>query len=407
MVETDKRFEPAEAPASLAGALAEFSSAEALVEAAAAVRHAGYRRWDCHSPYPVHGIDRAMGIRFTPLPWLVFGAGLTGAVVAVLLQWWTNGVDYPLVISGKPLLALPANIAIAFELTILFAGVTAFFGCLGLNRLPRLAHPLLRSPRFRRATTDGMFISIDAADAQFDAAATPRLLESLGATAVELCYEPAAGRAIPRPLLMALVVLAALALLPPLLIARARLVKSTQPRIHIITDMAFQPKYKMQAASPLFADGRAARPPVPGAIADGQLHDDAHWYLGKLPDGRFAATFPLPVTEALMRRGQERFNVYCAVCHGLAGMGDGIIPQRTAAEGKPWLPVSLHEISVRSQPVGQLFNTITNGIRTMPAYASQIPVEDRWVIILYVRALQRSRAATLDDVPAELRDKIR
>ena len=207
--------------------------------------------------------------------------------------------------------------------------------------------------------------------------------------------------------IMAIVVAASLAVLPPLWIARARLIKSTEPRIHIITDMAFQPKYKMQAASPLFADGRAARPPVPGAIADGQLHDDAHWYLGKLPDGRFAATFPLPVTEALMRRGQERFNVYCAVCHGLAGMGDGIIPQRTAAEGKPWLPVSLHEISVRSQPVGQLFNTITNGIRTMPAYASQIPVEDRWVIILYVRALQRSRAATLDDVPAELRDKIR
>ena len=407
MGDPEKQPGDAEASSALAGVLAEFASAEALVEAAAAVRAAGYRRWDCHSPFPVHGIDRAMGIRFTPLPWLVFAAGLTGAIVALLLQWWTNGVDYPLLISGKPLFGLPANIAVAFELIILFAGITAFVGCLALNQLPRFAHPLLRSERFRRATTDAMFISIEAAAPQFDAAATPQWLQSLGATAVELCYEPVAGRAIPRPLLMAVVVLASLAVLPPLLIARARLVKSTEPRIHIITDMAFQPKYKMQAESPLFADGRAMRPPVPGAIADGQLQDDDHRYRGKLPDGRFATTFPMPLTEALMRRGQERFNIYCAVCHGLAGMGDGIIPQRTTARGKPWLPVSLHELSVRSQPLGQLFNTITNGIRTMPAYASQIPVEDRWAIILYVRALQRSRAATLDDVPAELRDKIR
>jgi mono/diheme cytochrome c family protein len=387
--------------------LAEFPGSEALIEAAAAVREAGYRRWDCHSPFPVHGIDRAMGIRGTPLPWLVFAAGVAGAVVALLLQWWTNAVDYPLVISNKPLFGLPANIAVAFELIILFAGITAFVGCLALNQLPRLAHPLLRSQRFRRVTSDGMFLSIEAADPRFDAAATPALLESLGATAVELCYEPTTGRAIPRPLVMGIVVVAALAVLPPLLIARARLVKSTEPRIHIITDMAFQPKYKMQAESPLFADSRAMRPAVPGTIADGQLQLDDHLYRGKLPDGRFATSFPMPVTEALMRRGQERFNVYCAVCHGMVGMGDGIVPQRTTARGKPWLPISLHEVSVRSQPVGQLFNTITNGIRTMPSYASQIPVEDRWAIVLYVRALQRSRAATLEDVPDELRDKIR
>jgi mono/diheme cytochrome c family protein len=407
MVDPERQAEQADAPAVLAGVLAQFSGAEALVEAAAAVRAAGYRRWDCHSPYPVHGIDRAMGIRMTPLPWLVFAAGVTGAVVALLLQWWTNAVDYPLVISGKPLFGLPANIAITFELIILFAGIMAFVGTLALNRLPQFAHPLLRSERFRQATTDGMFLSIEAADSKFDATATPQWLESLGATAVELCYEPAAGRAIPRPLIMATVVVALLAVLPPLLIARARLVKSTEPRIHIITDMAFQPKYKTQATDAMFADDRAMRPPVPGTIAEGHLEDNAHQYRGTRPDGGWATTFPMPVSEALMRRGQERFNIYCAACHGLVGMGDGMIPQRTTARGKPWLPVSLHEVSVRSQPVGQLFNTITNGIRTMPSYASQIPVADRWAIVLYVRALQRSRAATLDDVPAELRDKIR
>lgn len=396
-------------PDALAGVLAQFASAEALVEAAAAVREAGYRRWDCHSPFPIHGLDGAMGTRRTPLPWLVLGAGATGAVVALALQWWTNAFDYPLLVSGKPLFSLPANIPVAFELLVLFAGVAAFAGAILLCGLPRWAHPLLRSSAFRRVTTDGMFLSVEARDPRFDPKATPELLRSLGATSVELCYDSAAGRSVPVGLIWAAAVAAVLATLPPLMIARARAVKSDQPRVHLIQDMDFQPKYKPQTASRLFADGRAMRPPVDGTLAQGDLHSDGHFWRGKQGDA-WATSFPMPVTAPLVQRGRQQFNVFCAPCHGLAGMGDGIVSQRALRrpDSAGWSPpLSLHSDEVRKQPVGQIFNTITHGIRKMPGYAAQIPPEDRWAIVLYVLALQRSQNAPLEDVPEGIRSQLR
>ena len=127
----------------LRGILAEFADPGTLVSAARSVREAGLKRWDSYSPFPVHGIEGAMGIRPTVLPWLVLGAGITGGAVALLMQWWTNAVNYPLNISGKPLFSLPANIPVTFELIILFSALTAFFGVLALNGLPRFNNPLL------------------------------------------------------------------------------------------------------------------------------------------------------------------------------------------------------------------------------------------------------------------------
>jgi hypothetical protein len=174
-----------ERPESLYGLLAEFEGPEALLFAAEHVRDAGYRRWDVHTPFPVHGMDAAMGLRPTILPWLVFGAGATGCLGALLLQWWTNAVNYPFLISGKPFFGLPAAIPVAFELTILLASLAAFFGMLGLNRLPEWYHSLFKSKRFHRVTTDGFFLSVEASDAAFDRKGTAELLGSLGAVHVE------------------------------------------------------------------------------------------------------------------------------------------------------------------------------------------------------------------------------
>ena len=111
------------------------------------MRDAGVTRWDSYSPYPIHGMERAMGIRYTRLPWIVFGCGVTGAVVALLMQWWTNAVDYPFNISGKPIFSLPANIPVTFELIILFSAFAAFLGALVLNGLPRFNNPLFQAAR--------------------------------------------------------------------------------------------------------------------------------------------------------------------------------------------------------------------------------------------------------------------
>ena len=168
------------------GLLAQFGTTRDILHACEAVRDAGFTRWDAHTPFPVHGLDAAMGIRQTPIPWVVFGIGLTGAGLALLLQWWTSAVDYPLIISGKPLFSWQAFIPIIFEVMVLFSALGCLFGLLGFCKLPRYYHPLFRSERFERATDDQFFISIEAADPRYDEDATRALLEKAGATHVEL-----------------------------------------------------------------------------------------------------------------------------------------------------------------------------------------------------------------------------
>jgi hypothetical protein len=171
--------------ARLAGFLVEFETAGDLRDACEKVRDAGFTRWDAHTPFPVHGLDGAMGLKPTVLPWLVFGGGATGALFGLGLQWWANAKNFPLIISGKPFWSIPANIPVTFELTVLFAAITAFLGMLVLNGFPRLHHPVFGSSRFRRASIDRFFLSIEAADPHFDEHTTPSFLRGLGGVHLE------------------------------------------------------------------------------------------------------------------------------------------------------------------------------------------------------------------------------
>ena len=169
----------------LAGYLAEFTDVDSILTAAEKVRDKGFRLWDVHSPFPIHGMDDAMGIHPTILPWLVLGAGLFGLGGATLMQWWMMAVDYKFFVSGKPLFSLPAFIPIMFECTILCAAFTAGLGMLLLNKLPMLYNPLFKSQRFRRVTSDRFFVVIDAMDPKFDEVETEQFLASLNPAAVE------------------------------------------------------------------------------------------------------------------------------------------------------------------------------------------------------------------------------
>ncbi len=168
------------------GVLAEFESAAAIYHACEGVRDQGYTRWDAHTPFPVHGLDKAMGLPPTKLPWIVLGMGLTGASAGMLLQWWTSARDYPLIVAGKPLFSWQAFVPIMFELMVLFSALGCLFGMLGLCKLPQLYHSLFRSRRFQQVTDDRFFISIEAADPKFHHEETSSLLRGLGATHVEL-----------------------------------------------------------------------------------------------------------------------------------------------------------------------------------------------------------------------------
>lgn len=169
--------------------MAEFADVDAVIAAARRCRDAGFSQWDVHSPFPIHGIDRAMGNRPTVLPWLVAAGGLTGLLAGLALQYFTNVLDYPYLISGKPLFSLPANIPVIFELTVLLAALTAVFGMLALNLLPMLYNPLFKVDRFRRVTADRFFVIIYTADPKYDPQRTPEMLRALGATAVEMVEE--------------------------------------------------------------------------------------------------------------------------------------------------------------------------------------------------------------------------
>jgi mono/diheme cytochrome c family protein len=162
-------------------------------------------------------------------------------------------------------------------------------------------------------------------------------------------------------------------------------------------DMHDAPSYDPLQESTFFTDGRASRTLVANTVARGQLREDEHLYTGRV-NGELATEFPMPITADVMARGQERFNVFCSPCHGRTGEGNGMIVQRGFRQ-----PPSYHEDRLVQAPAGHFFDVMTNGFGAMQDYSAQVPPADRWAIAAYIRALQYSRRATMDDVPAERR----
>ncbi|MFN7963708.1 MAG: cytochrome c [Thermoanaerobaculia bacterium] len=167
-------------------------------------------------------------------------------------------------------------------------------------------------------------------------------------------------------------------------------------------DMHDAPRYDPYEKSPLFANGTSAREPVPGTVARGHLHEDAAFYTGKGADGQWLTTVPakLKVDEKLLRRGQDRFNIFCSPCHSRVGDGNGMIVRRGYKQAG-----NFHSDRLRSSQIGYFFDVMTNGFGQMPSYAAQVRAEDRWAIAAYIRVLQFSQHAKLAELPSELRQE--
>ena len=173
------------------GVLAQYPTTPSVYHAAEKVRDAGYTRWDVHAPFPIHGIDEAMGQKRTILPLMVGMAAIGGAGIGYLMQWWISG-NYEMVVQGKPYNgAWEAFVPITFEVGVLISAFTALFGMLALNLLPRFNHPLFTSDRFLRCSDDGFFIFVEAEDESFDPQRTRELLEATGAEHIELIADVA------------------------------------------------------------------------------------------------------------------------------------------------------------------------------------------------------------------------
>ena len=185
--------------------------------------------------------------------------------------------------------------------------------------------------------------------------------------------------------------------------------KSDDAPIHPNLNMDFQEKFEAQEANPFFADGAAMRPPVAGTVARGQLRTtgNADVEYGRTASGGFVGDIPLEVTPALLERGQERYLIFCSVCHGPSGDGQGVIMVGNAGQGYGYTPApTYHSDYLRGIEDGYLYNVIANGVRSMPSYGHELPVDDRWAVVAYIRALQTSQNATEADIPLEERDRV-
>lgn len=195
---------------------------------------------------------------------------------------------------------------------------------------------------------------------------------------------------------------AALLALSSVLLGACSNFPSRQPPIWVWWDMKKQDKYKPQAESAFFADGRADRTPIAGTIAQELYRPDRSFSTGIAPDGNYVAQNPLPITKETLLQGQRKFDIYCAPCHDRTGSGRGIVPAKSV-----WVPGNLHDDRIVNFVDGELYHVITNGRRSMPGYRFQISEKDRWAIVAYVRALQRAWRGTMADVPAELQGRVR
>jgi mono/diheme cytochrome c family protein len=397
----------------LIGLLGQFDDPEALVAACNEAREAGYKKMDAYSPFPVHGIDPA--------------------------------------ISGKPIFSIPANIPVTFEIIVLTSAITTFLGMWILNRLPMFANPLHRISRFKRVTNDKFFLCLESKDEKFNRSASEDQLNKWGAVAIEEVRQDLTDNDLPKWIPTAAILGAILLLIPPAAIFSQWGQTNRHPRLHVVPDMDWQHKFKTQTMAPNLANGldevdlmyedlRSARRPVDGAVAFGSLDIDSELNFGVKQDfahtisarksvrtsladeegkadetegsdaaapadateniEQWVTAFPegVEVTEELLSHGQQRFNIYCAACHGYSGQGNGLVNQRAlalAANGDAtWTAArSLHDAEVKGDaknPVGRIYDTITNGRGNMGPYKAQIPVDDRWAIVAYVRALQET-----------------
>ncbi len=467
------------------GVVAEYTSVDTLLNACRRVRDAGYEKTDAFTPFPVHGIEKALGIKPTVLPWIVLGAGLTGTATALVMQIWMNAIDYPYIISGKPFLSLPAFMPVAFELTVLFASFGAFFGMWALNGLPKFSNPVFTDPRFDRVTDDRFFLYIDSKDDQFDRGGVEKLLGDTDTDYVQTVVDDDSSDKVPKPFFMMWGLVVGLSVIPLLVVLKMRVSHSSEPRFHIFYDMDFSPAKDAQQYSTLFRDGRAMRPDVPGTVARGEEQADLNYMTGIDMEALAAAdpsraerlvrrlnpyfqgesetaqetaadegaeadkqgpgeepenspavaddesaqkaeaskadesdaapaaakpsvmdttpwldSNPLVLNEKVLADGRKNFGIYCSVCHGMNGSGNGLVNVRAQKIISPdWIqPSSLHQETLYADkyPAGKLFSTISNGIRKMPGYSGQIKTRDRWAIVAYVRALQLSQNASIE-----------
>jgi len=369
------------------GAIAVYGAPEELAEGVLAARAAGFTHLDTVSPYPLHGIDRLLGKGPSRLGYIAAAAGLTATIVAKTAQWWVSAVDYPLNIGGNPLFALPAFVPVTFELMVLFASLTTVIAMLAVfNGLPRYGNALLRSSYIRDLTCNHYALVVGAADKRFSAGTILEDLSGPNVEAVELLRREKPSlyykeRILSVPFLVLVVGVAIFSS------TATRFVFRYGGELPLYSFMKHQTRLAAQTPS---SSSTGVTRPIEGTVARGFL---PYAYKGRPDDAGANLVNTVPVTAATLARGRDRFTVFCQPCHGRLADARGTL---TAAFPKA---PTLHSRKVREWTDGRVYAVLTEGQNLMPKWEAQISRDDRWIIIHYLRALQRSQHAPEQDLP--------
>lgn len=375
----------------LFGLAALYNTPNEVIEAASVVAGKGYEKFDTYTPYPLHGMDDAMGMEQSKVGIVSFLCGITGTCLALLMIGWMTGVDYKNIIGGKPFFSLPPSIPITFEVTVLLTGIATVFGMLILfNKLPKINSPLNDTEFMKRVSSDKFGIVIKADDDMFAENDVRNLFLSTGAYDVQAINYRESNLLTKTPIFDKKFTLAiigtAIATAAVSYVVLNIVLYSTVP----FDWMWYQARIDSQSESNFFPNKFGMREPVNGTVAKGFI---PYEFQG-MPDSLVKnLANPLAVSKKVLERGQERFNIYCSPCHGYFGEGDGRL------KGQFPKPPTLHSVKVTNWPDGNIYHVITNGQNVMPSYAEQISRDDRWAIIHYIRALQRSKNAKDEDLP--------
>jgi mono/diheme cytochrome c family protein len=369
----------------LYGITALFNTPDEIIHAAREVSKAGYTHFDVNTPYPIHGMDRAMGLRRSLIGLITTFLGFSGTAFILLFMFWTMSVDYPMVIGGKPFFGLPGFIPITFETTVLLGGVSTVIGLLAMfARLPYNNHPLHDTDYMRAVSGDKYGIIIEASDPKFNESEVTSLLNNIGSVKIHSINHPDKEN-IPVIQGRFIVFLIATALII------SGLTYVTLNKILYIEPFSWmmeQEKVIPQEKSEFYTDNFAMRPPVEGTIARGFM---PYPYKGIAAP---TETLPNPLvpTKEVLELGKKKFLTFCSPCHGNTGDGDSRL------RGQFPNPPTLHSQRARDFSDGMIYHVIVNGQNIMPPYDAQTTVEERWAVVHYIRALQRAKNARLTDL---------
>lgn len=369
----------------LYGIAALFDTPDLIIAASKKVNAAGYKRFDINTPYPVHGMDKSMGLKPTRLGFVTLTFGFSGAFFILLFMWWTLSQNYPMIIGGKPFFSMPAYIPITFETAVLLGALSTVFGMIGaFFNLPNNNHPLHDTNYIKSVSSDKYGLVIEADDKLFNETSVRELFRELNASSVENIYFPEIIKVpiFEKKFLVFLVVIAALSSLTTYFILNKVLYMTPY------NWMMDQSKTNPQSKSKFYADDFGMRKPVAGTIARGFI---PYPFKGQSAP-KEVLTNPILSTQESIALGKRKFNTFCSPCHGYYADGDSRL------RGQFPNPPSLHTTRVREFPDGMIYHIITNGQNAMPSYESQITRIERWSIINYLRVMQRAKNAKPEDL---------